>query len=317
MRHDTIPDAGPRGRAFGRGNHAFKMSTVLSIQLPVSSARRFLAEVSNLPPVPQVALRVLSFFEDDTRNTTELARLVSADPALSARLIKVSNSAYYGFPRRLATVREAVLVLGFRQVRQIVLGTSLIDTWRRAPACEWFSLDLFWGHSLVVALGAEAAARMSGSLRPEEAFTAGMLHDIGVLAMLSGGCERLSAVLERVAAGEVLHEAEREVFGFDHAELGGVLAGAWNFPLPLVAAAASHHDANAEGLAGVVAIADQLANANGLGAGFRSPVADVSNSLGVAALERAGAGFVPLLKRSHAFIESVCGAPEQWHSAAA
>lgn len=259
---------------------------------------------------------MLSFIQDDTRNTAELARIVSADPGLSARLIRVSNSAYYGFPRRLSTVREAVLVLGFRQVRQIVLGANLIDTWRRTTTCPGFNIDTFWNHSLIVAMGAEAAARFSGSFQPEEAFTAGLLHDVGVLAMLVGGRDGLQDAMARVGAGESLHDAERSVFGFDHAELGGVLANSWNFPEQLVAAAADHHNPAAGGLARLVAIADSLASANGLQPGFWTSNVPAPDDPRFEALERAGAGFLPLQRRSRAFIESVCG-PTQYRDTTA
>lgn len=282
----------------------------------MSAAERFLANVHDLPPVPRVALRVLNCLEDDTRNVAELARIVSADTALSARLIRVSNSAYYGFPRRLSTVREAVMVLGFRQLRQIVLGASLIEAWRDAPACPGFDLRTFWNHSLVVALGCETAARVQGVERPEEAFTAGILHDVGVLAMLAGDPVRLSWALARAAAGSPLGDAERAAFGFDHAELGAELADASNFPPALAMAAGEHHNEGARGLAELVARADRLALANGLASGFRTePTVGLTDAVSVDAL-RAGASFGQLIDRSRAFVDSICG-PESAGCAAA
>ncbi len=255
--------------------------------------------------------------EDDSRNTSELARVVSADPALSARLIRVSNSAFYGFPRRLATVREAILVLGFRQVRQIVLGASLMENWGRLPACEGFRVDLFWRHSLVVALAAETGARIAGSVRPEEAFTAGMLHDIGVLAMLAGDAPRLSAVLARARQGAPRIEAERSLFGFDHAQLGAALGEAWNFPPSLMAAAGNHHSGEGDPVSRLVAAGDALALSEGLGYGFETSASNPVFQAEIAGLERAGASFAALSDRARAFVDSVTAPPHGSRSRAA
>jgi len=106
------------------------------------------------------------------------------------------------------------------------------------------------------------------------------------------------------------------VFGFDHAELGAAIADDWNFPLQLVASAALHHTPGTPGLAGLVAVADRLALANGLAPGFETPRTLAPLQPEFEALERAGAGFVPLLDRSRAFVESVCGQPLRWRAAA-
>lgn len=284
----------------------------------MGDASEFIRTVGNLPAMPQVAMRVLNFDENDSRNGAELARIVGADPGLSARLIKVSNSAYYGFARRLGTVREAVLVIGFRQVRQIVLGAALMDTWKRIVPCEGFDTDVFWEHSLMVAMAAETSARIAGEARPEEAFTAGILHDMGLLAMLVGDRNRMVAAIRGARAGMPVIEAERKVFGFGHAEAGEALAGHWNFPEALVAAIGRHHDlkiGRSEGLPGMVALGVRISNANGLFGGYRDVPAEFDDDE-MAEVVRACGGFEGLTTRARAFVESVSGLPRRDRAAA-
>lgn len=284
----------------------------------MGEASEFIRTIGNLPAMPQVAMRVLNFDENDSRNGAELARIVGADPGLSARLIKVSNSAYYGFARRLGTVREAVLVIGFRQVRQIVLGAALMDTWKRIVPCEGFDTDVFWEHSLMVAMAAETAARIAGEARPEEAFTAGILHDMGLLAMLVGDRNRMVAAIRGARSGMPVIDAEREVFGFGHAEAGEALAGHWNFPEVLVAAIGRHHDPGIgrnEGLPGMVALGVRISNANGLFGGYRDAPCELEDEE-MAEVVRACGGFDGLTERAQAFVESVSGLPRRDRAAA-
>ncbi len=279
----------------------------------MGDASEFIRSVGNLPAMPQVAMRVLNFDENDSRNGSELARVVGADPGLSARLIKVSNSAYYGFARRLGTVREAVLVIGFRQVRQIVLGAALMDTWKRIVPCEGFDTDIFWEHSLLVAMAAETAARMAGEARPEEAFTAGILHDMGLLAMLVGDRNRMVMAIRDARAGTPVIEAERKVFGFGHAEAGEALARHWNFPEGLAIAIGRHHDRDIgrdDGLPGMVALGVRAANASGLFGGYRDIPAEFDDEE-MAEVVGACGGFEGLITRARAFVESVSTLPRR------
>ncbi|KAA0233758.1 HDOD domain-containing protein, partial [bacterium] len=184
-----------------------------------SNARDILGQLEDLPPLPAVAARVMGLADDDRTSALDLAQVLSTDQALTARLIKISNSAYYGFARRVGTVREAVLVLGFKQVRQLAVGASLVNSFKRNRLLDGvFDLDLFWGHSVATAVAGEAIAKKTRAARPEDAFTAGILHDIGRLV--------ISQVMPREFADAVtfarsnhssLHEAETRLTGFDHA----------------------------------------------------------------------------------------------------
>lgn len=276
--------------------------------------------MDDLPVLPAVAARVLSF-DDETVSLQEMSHVLSGDPALTAALLKVANSAYYGFSRRLATVREAVLLLGFKQVRQVALGASLLNAFKHcAGEDDGFDLDLFWGHSIAVAVMAETAARKYNAGRPEEAFTAGVLHDIGVLAVRKAlPTEFAAAIAMARRAGLSLWDAEMETFGFTHAQVGAALVERWQLPERLVEALARHHEAliepHSDGLAGVVAFADQVAAHHGVACGY-TPAPGIIPArelpLELATLELACGGMGAVLERSHAFIASVTGSPRQW-----
>jgi len=283
-------------------------------------AHAVLDSMESLPVMPAVAARVLGF-SDDTASAAEVAHVLSGDPALTAALLKVANSAYYGFSRQLATVREAVLLLGFKQVRQVAVGASLISAWNRTRRIDdGFDLDLFWGHTLAVAMMAETGARKFNAARPEEAFTAGMLHDIGVLALRKALPGEFGAVIELARrSGLSIWDAEMESLGFTHAELGAALAERWMLPARLIEAIRRHHEAlvapSVDGLAGVVSFADRVADFHGIHAGYlRAAPAARLRSLPeeLETLEIASGGIEAVVARAHAFVTSVSGAPRSW-----
>jgi HD-like signal output (HDOD) protein len=282
------------------------------------TAMQVLNSLHELPVMPAVAARILGF-NDDVVSVHEVARVIATDPVLTASLLRVANSAYYGFARRLATVHEAVLLLGFKQVRQVAIGASLMNAWKQPPGPGGFDLDLFWGHSLAVAVMAEIGARKFMAGRPEEAFTAGLVHDVGALALLQAMPREFGEALDiSRRSGISIWDAELELIGFTHAELGGRLVERWNLPTGIVQAVARHHEALAapagDGLAGVVAFADRVADHYGVHCGYRRLVPAHTSELpdALATLELACGCIGSVLDRGHAFISSVSGAPASW-----
>ena len=282
------------------------------------SVEALLDEIADLPVVPAVALRVLQFAEADSGGAAELAAILSADPALSAKLIRVSNSAYYGFTRRFGTVREAVIVLGFKQVRQMAVAASMVDAFRPARSpIDGFDMDLFWGHALTVAMISELAARKFNAGSPADAFSAGILHDVGRLALRQARpreCGRALAAAR--ATGEPLCDLERRETGFSHDDVGFALAVRWQFPDFLADAIGQGHagasDPRSGGLPTIIATAGTLARHFGINSGYEStaqPLRGLSPEL--AELEAACGGMQSILQRAHAFIESVTGTPRE------
>lgn len=203
-----------------------------------------LARVLELRPLSSVATRVIELTEDGRFSAHNLANVISTDQALTAQVLRLANSAYYGFPRRINTVRDAVVLLGFRAVRSATLATCLIDT---NPGSNAIEPQQFWRFSIVVGLLAETLASVENT-HQDQAFTAGVMHNIGVLVLDQHAPDVLRACIAHARANEItLHAAERSLLGYTDAELGGALALHWNLPPPLVDAVA-HHRLNMDAL---------------------------------------------------------------------
>jgi len=285
-------------------------------------ATELLNRVDDLPPLPAVAAKVMGMAEDDRTSAMDLAQVLATDQALTAKLIRISNSAYYGFARRISTVREAVVMLGFKQVRQVSVGASMMNTFKRSGVDDGFDLDLFWGHSVAVAGAAEALAKKTLGAKPEDAFTAGILHDIGRLVLRQVLPQEFSQAISMARTGEIsLHQAELEVTGYAHDEIGQALGERWKFPGHLVDAVRCHHDdsltAAADGLAGVVAQSNHLLLHYGLFCGYDLDIGQVPPlSPELEQVEAACGGMDRVLAKAFSFIESASGTPEKWYAKA-
>ena len=267
-------------------------------------------EIAELRPLPVVALRVLELAESDRFSAHELAQAISSDQALTAKVLRLSNSAYYGFPRRITTVRDAVVLLGFRAIRSATLASCIIDA---LPGGQVVDPLLAWRFSVTVGMLAEVLSRATRE-HADEAFTAGVLHNIGRLALDQHRPRLLERAMRvRDEQHVTLAEAEREVLGFTDAELGGALALHWNFPVELAEAVALHRlDVNAlpepNSLAAFVVRARLYARTFGLTDGVDLPSNDrpapewavppISRSL-----EQAG-GMSGIEEKVNAFVES-------------
>ncbi|MGE5595642.1 MAG: HDOD domain-containing protein [Hyphomicrobiales bacterium] len=282
-----------------------------------------LERIEDLPPLPAVAARVMGMADDDRTSALELAQVLSTDQALTAKLIKISNSAYYGFARRVSTVREAVLVLGFKQVRQVAVGAAIMNNFKGPRRDDGFDLDLFWGHSVAVAVAAETVAKKTRAAKPEDAFTAGILHDIGRLVIRQLMPDEFRRAVEIARSGQSsLHAAERMVVGYSHDDVGRVLGERWKFPVHLIDAVAGHHDsrltAEADGLAGVVAQCNRWVLHYGLYCGYDLDVPEIAPlPRELLEVEAACGSIDHVLDRAFSFIESASGTPDRWYAAAA
>jgi putative nucleotidyltransferase with HDIG domain len=283
-------------------------------------------QVHQLAPLPAVALKVLELAHDDRSSAADLASVIATDQAMTAKLLRLANSAYFAAGRAITTVRDAVVVLGTIEVRRLVLTTALLGNFT-GPSGGDFHLPSFWGHALAVGLVAEVMARLTGRATSEEAFTAGILHDIGKLVMSQYERERFEAATALATLkGMPLERAEAEVFGFSHPELGSRLALAWRFPPALCEAIAEHHASPHEsrGLAWVVAQANALCRDHGLWCGFVDiepgaappPDVPVRDPLRAAVLARLG-GWERVLERTQAFLHAVPPPPGTRPGAAA
>ena len=272
-------------------------------------------EIAELRPLPAVALRVLELAEGDRFSAHELAQTVSADQALTAKILRLSNSAYYGFPRRITTVRDAVVLLGFRAVRSATLASCVIET---LPGGQVLDAVEAWRFSVTVGMLAEVLSRATRE-HTDEAFTAGVLHNIGRLAIDQHRPRDLRRCIEVAQERSwTIDQAEREVMGFTDAEVGGALALHWNFPQPLAEAVARHNlDVNAlpdpRSLAAFVVRARLFARASGVTDGVDlRPAAPPAAEWRVPPISRSLAqtgGVAGIAERVAAFVESASARP--------
>ena len=252
--------------------------------MPMSSAETpFAISLDKIPPLPGVVLELLQSLDDCNANFNALAKKIGQDPALSARVLRVVNSPFYGLAGRVGNLSEAVMVLGFSAIRSLTLAASLTARFSLRPVAGMDPLRL-WEHSFTCALAAQRLAPAAG-LSPDTAFTAGLLHDIGIMAILVQVPERFAELLNACPDCAARAVAERERFGASHDEIGARLLAAWRLPQPIVSAVRWHHEPAQvdERLVDLVHVADLVAHERA-GIGLPAPRGDVVE----AALARLG-----------------------------
>ena len=198
-----------------------------------------LMETHPLPAISQIILDVMHDLRDPQISTIDLAHKISHDQAISVKLLQVANSPFYGLSRRIGSIQEAVVVLGFDTVRTLVVAIGMLQT-KISPAGCAFGRKQFWLHNLLVGLCAKEMARQI-QVDHEQAFIGGLLHDIGQMGLLLCAQEKYQPLLEQGLTGDLLVEAEMRDFDFDHAAMGAHMAAHWNFPETIQLAIANHH----------------------------------------------------------------------------
>ncbi|NTV96834.1 MAG: HDOD domain-containing protein [Thiobacillus sp.] len=196
--------------------------------------------IHRLPSLPAVVNELILALSNEGLSVDQLAHGIEKDQALSARALRVANSPFYGMRKPVASIHDAIVVLGFRAVGSLVTTAALTEFFK-TPALAWFDQSTFWRHSLGCGVCCRKLAGPAG-LEPEIGFTAGLLHDIGrLLLVVTCTREYEATVAWRDRHDALLLEAEREVLGIDHAEAGAALAQHWHFAPEIQAAVAAHH----------------------------------------------------------------------------
>lgn len=203
-----------------------------------------IASTKELRSLPATTVRLMELLDDATVGADAVLDVIAADPSLTANLLKLSNSAYYGLRRQVGSAREALVRLGNRTVVNLAFATSMGDILRGPLGSYRLGRRELWHHSLGTALGAAYLGAQAGERRTsaretsDRAFTAGLVHDIGKLLLNEPLKEHLLQ-LPPAVGDEALLEAETEILGFNHAQAGAALGEAWNFPATLVAVIAA------------------------------------------------------------------------------
>lgn len=202
-----------------------------------------LTQVESLPALPQIFERLMAEIESDDCSLKKVGDLIGKDMGMTATILKVVNSAFFGLPRMVSDPSQAVALLGVDTIKALVLSYQLFST-RGQAKLKGFSFEQLWNHSLNTGGFAKAIAQCEGWTREkvEEAFLTGMLHDVGKLTLMTVASERYAAIVNKVRkGGGLLQEVESETLGTTHGEAGAYLLGLWGFGSDVIHAIGMHH----------------------------------------------------------------------------
>ncbi len=229
----------------------------------------------DLPTIPSVAKKVVKSLSNPNTNTNDLNKIISTDQALSARILKIANSAMYYCQREITSLTMAMSRIGFASLKSIVVAVSTKEIYKTFGESE----KLLWEHSVGVSIACQTLAHALGGFKADEIFTGGLMHDIGKTLLNNKDPKKYGQVFKKVhEEGKTFVEAEREVYGFTHAEVGSLLINKWNLPEILTEGIRIHHILDFEQeiplaelkTASLINLADLICMQ--LGIGYKQPV---------------------------------------------
>lgn len=209
-----------------------------------SSILETIQNISSIPTLPSVIERLTRLLQNPKTSAEEVGKAITTDQTLASKVLRLVNSAFYGFPGRISTITHAIVILGFSTVKNVVLTTSILDAFgNKGKTVDGFDLDKYWLHSIACGAAALSIAKQIGTIDKEECFIAGLIHDIGKLIF----CQYLPVEFENtlkhsVANKQMLFKSEHALHNCTHQEIGGFLAEKWNLPLSLQNAVKYHHN---------------------------------------------------------------------------
>lgn len=224
--------------------------------------RNYILNLKNLPSIPAIMFEIAKLLDSPRTSAAELGRLISKDQALVAKILTVANSPLYGLPRRVATIEFAIVILGFDHIKNIIIALSMMEAFKNKSDVNW-NRKAYWLHSFVTASAAKRIADDLGYLKSGEAFTAGLLHDLGISVIQRFFNKEFQEICSLVKAQQMRYlSAEEIVMGLNHQDIGLILCEKWNLPQTLSDSIANHHspsktESNKE-LASIVHLADYM-----------------------------------------------------------
>jgi HD-like signal output (HDOD) protein len=198
--------------------------------------------IINLPALPSIAMEVVEMVDNPKTSASQLGKIISTDQALTAKVLKIANSPFYGFPKKIATIDFAIIVLGFDALKEIVISISLVSSLQK-KSDKYFDSKAFWDHSIATGVIARRLARDLGYRVSGEVFVGGLLHDMGISVMHRYFNNEFKRIVDIARESELTFmEAEESVLGVTHADIGSWLAERWNLPDHLVEGVLLHSD---------------------------------------------------------------------------
>ena len=240
--------------------------------MSMPNPQKLIEKIDDLPTLPRTVLKITELVNDPKSSAKDLARVITDDQVLTARLLKLVNSSFYGFPQRISTVTAAIVLLGFDAIRSLLLTTSVFDLFANRKRQKKQDRERFWDHSLGCAVGAKVIGNHLRHDKIEELFVSGLLHDIGKIVEMMFLPDEFANVMAAVKRENILiTEAENKVLGYNHAEVGKLLVEKWNLPIKLVQVIAHHHQPHMAGNfvleSAIVHLADIFCRALNIGYG--------------------------------------------------
>lgn len=224
--------------------------------------KRKLRKMEGLPTLPPIVQKLNTMIEDERISLSQIAEVIEKDQVITSKILRLANSAFYGFPKKISTVKNALMLLGLNVVKILITTLSIFEILHKEDVG-------LWEHSVGVAACCKIIAEKLGLKDPQEIATAGLLHDLGRVIEKVGFREEYLKVIELINSGKDPLQAEEEVLGINHAEIGASLMRLWNLPDRLIEAVEAHHDLKKakefKKEASVVHISDILIHARGYG----------------------------------------------------
>jgi len=204
--------------------------------------RKTIETVSNIPTLPIVVEKLTKLLQDPKTSAEDVGKAITSDQVLASKVLKLVNSAFYGFPGKISTVTHAVVILGFSTVKNIVLTASIFNAFGKKITENSFDIEKFWLHSIACSAAAQCISRHVGHIDKEECFIAGLIHDVGKVVMCNFLPVEFQAVLkDREQRNCLLYQSENDILHITHEDIGGIICERWNLPKTLQSAVKRHH----------------------------------------------------------------------------
>ncbi|VAX14500.1 hypothetical protein MNBD_GAMMA24-878 [hydrothermal vent metagenome] len=233
------------------------------------SAEYIVRNTLQVASLPTIYTKIDDALNSANCSNQHLVNILSEDTALSARLLRLANSAMFNFPSKIDSVSNAITIIGTQQLRALVLASSVMILFKDIPE-ELINMEMFWRHSIACAVSARIIASLRRAANVEYFFLAGLLHDIGRLILFKETPSEISQAMQQAKqTQQLLYKVEKEILGFDHAKLGGMLLKEWKLPVHLVDSTTFHHhprrSSDFKDEVAVIHLADIIANSLQLG----------------------------------------------------
>lgn len=264
--------------------HDHSESNVETIEIPelisdkIDFNKLIQGHILKLPTLPMIFSKINKTILKPNSSANEIGMIISKDTSLSARLLKIVNSAFYGFPSRIDSISRAVAIIGTRQLSSLAAGVTVVNMFKDIPS-DIVDMKSFWKHSIACGVNARIIASYQGIQNTERLFVSGLLHDIGRLILYNYAPDQSTYALAKAKRTNImLNKVEYEDLDFDHAEIGGLLLKKWKLPVLIEDAVTYHHSPQKSQYlleAAIVHLADIMANATGIGSSgerFVSPL---------------------------------------------